>query len=65
MLVDGRVRATWTVRTEDGAAELRISALGGFAPAGTPTRSAEEGLRLLALLAPDRPDHRVTWSPTA
>jgi winged helix DNA-binding protein len=63
LLVDGRVRATWTVRTEDGAAELRISALGGFRPGRHADEVAEEGLRLLALLAPDRPDHRVTWSP--
>jgi hypothetical protein len=63
LLVDGRVRATWTVRTEDGEAELRISALGGFRPGRHADEVAEEGLRLLALLAPDRPAHRVTWSP--
>ena len=63
LLVDGRVRATWTVRTEDGTAELQISALGGFRPGRHTDEVAEEGLRLLALLAPDC-DHRVTWSPT-
>jgi hypothetical protein len=63
LLVDGRVRATWTVRTEDGTAELQISALGGFRPGRHADEVAEEGLRLLALLAPDC-DHRITWSPT-
>ena len=63
LLVDGRVRATWTVRAEDGAAELQISALGGFRPGRHADEVAEEALRLLTLLAPGC-DHRITWSPT-
>jgi len=59
LLVDGRVRATWTVEVAAGVAVLRISPLGGFDPGLAPEPVTAEAHRLLALLAPESSDHRV------
>ena len=60
VLVDGLVRATWTVGRQPGAATLTIECL-------TPLRRAdrtaveEEGTRLLALVAPDATKREIRF----
>jgi len=60
LLVDGLVRATWTVARQPAAATLTVECL-------TPLRKAErpavedEGTRLLAFLAPDAKKHEIRF----
>src|SRR5712692_201036 len=60
LLVDGLVRATWTVARQPAAAALTVECL-------TPLRKAErpavedEGTRLLAFLAPDAKKHEIRF----
>ena len=62
LLVDGRVRATWTVVVADGAAVLRISPLGDFDPSHVLEPITAEARRLLTLLAPESSDHRTEFT---
>jgi winged helix DNA-binding protein len=63
VLVDGFVRAMWTVERTDARGTMRVTPL---APLSRPDRFAigEEGARLLGFVAPDRdPDVRFTPMP--
>ena len=62
LLVDGRVRATWTIREQDADAELEISPLAGWSAttAGERDEVGEEGLRLLTFLTPGATTRRIS-----
>lgn len=61
LLVDGRVRATWTVGVEADEAVLRVvPTAGGTAVDGDDV--AAEGLRLLAFLAPEAGTRRIEFA---
>jgi hypothetical protein len=64
LLVDGFVRATWSMREEEGAAVLTVMRLlpQPDDPAGVPDAVVAEGLRLLELLRPGAPA-RVRFAP--
>ncbi len=61
LLVDGRVRATWTVAERDGDAELAIAPLGGWTPGRDRDEVVEEGTRLLRFRTPDAATRTVAW----
>ena len=58
VLVDGRVRGTWTVNVEGDAATLRIARLGRIASADR-AALVDEGTRLLAFLTDGAAEPRV------
>ena len=61
LLVDGMVRATWTVARQAAAATLTIEC---FTPLGKADRTAvaDEGARLLAFLAPDATRREIRFA---
>jgi Winged helix DNA-binding domain len=61
LLVDGRVRGTWTAELTDREAVLRITPLGSFTPHAAPDEVQAEGSALLGFLFPESTDRRVTW----
>jgi hypothetical protein len=62
VLVDGRVRATWTVEVAGDVAVLRISPLGGFDLCAAGDDLAAEAARVIEFLAPDAAGRRVELS---
>jgi hypothetical protein len=58
LLVDGEWRATWKVRLSEAAAVLDIEA---FVPLGSTDAVVEEGLRLLAFIAPGVVERQVRF----
>jgi hypothetical protein len=63
VLVDGFVRAVWTITREGGTATLVVEALDGQLPASDRTTLTEEGARLLAFAAADAASHDIRFAP--
>jgi Winged helix DNA-binding domain len=63
VLVDGFVRAVWTITREGGTATLVVEALDGRLPAAERAAVTEEGTRLLAFAAADATRHDVRFAP--
>ncbi|WP_353950071.1 winged helix DNA-binding domain-containing protein [Knoellia sp. S7-12] len=65
LLVDGRVRATWTTRADTTSTVLVISPLGGLTRAEAGAEVDVEGERLLEFLTAGSGDHRIEWTSAA
>jgi hypothetical protein len=63
VLVDGFVRAVWTITRRPDAATLVVQALDDHLPAADRAAVAEEGTRLLAFAAADATCHDVRFAP--
>jgi hypothetical protein len=63
VLVDGFVRAVWTITRRPDAATLVVQALDDHLPAADRAAVAEEGTRLLAFAAADATCHDVRFTP--
>ena len=63
VLVDGFVRAVWTITWEGGAAILVVEALDDQLPAADRAAVTEEGARLLAFAAADATRHDLRFAP--
>jgi ABC-type branched-subunit amino acid transport system ATPase component len=61
VLVDGFVRATWTISRRQDAATLVVQALDDRLPAADRAAVADEGARLLAFAAADATRHDIQF----
>jgi hypothetical protein len=64
VLVDGFVRAVWTITRRPDAATLVVQALGGPLPAADRAAVTGEGMRLLGFAAADASCHDVQFATT-
>ncbi|KGN38666.1 winged helix DNA-binding domain-containing protein [Knoellia subterranea] len=62
LLVDGRVRGTWTTRTDDETTVLVISPLSGLTRAEAGDDVESEGHLLLGMLTDGVGEHRIEWA---